>query len=198
MINSENGRRVFALEIGGLIYRYHSTTPPSSTSLDSTIASGINYIDRQGILSVGAFSASLDPSGGIGEYSPITITLAIDKRGDGGDPGIIFGRCGARAASTKAQITESVDRSSGVIRIDTDLTSLTYPRLMHIGAETVRASSALSTRLIVSSGRGAGNTPIQNHVIGLEGSLVPEITTEITTFRGRRAKLYGAHQYPDG
>jgi hypothetical protein len=69
---------------------------------------------------------------------------------------------------------------------------------MHIGGETVRASSALSTRLIVSGGRGAGNTPIQNHSIGLEGSLVPEVTTEITTFRGRRAKLYGAHQYPDG
>ena len=198
MINSENGRRVFALEIGGLIYRYHSTTPPSSTSLDSTIASGINYIDKQGILTVGAFSASLDPSGGIGEYSPITITLAIDKRGDVGDPGIIFGRCGARSASTKAQITESVTRLSALIRVDTDLMSLTYPRLMHIGGETVRASSALSTRLIVSGGRGAGNTPIQNHVIGLEGSLVPEITTEITTFRGRRAKLYGAHQYPDG
>ena len=198
MINSNNGRRVFALEIGGLIYRYHSTTPPSSTSLDSTIASGINYIDKQGILSVGAFSASLDPSGGIGEYSPLTITLAIDKRGDVGDPGIIFGRCGARSASTKAQIIESVDRSTGVIRIDTDLTSLTYPRLLHIGGETVRADGAFSTRVFCSSGRGAGNTPIQNHVIGLEGSLVPEITTEITTFRGRRAKLYGAHQYPDG
>ena len=193
MINSENGRRVFALEIGGLIYRYHSTTPPLSTSLDSTIASGINYIDRQGILNVGAFSASIDPSGGIGEYSPITITLAIDKRGDVGDPGIIFGRCGARSATTKAQIIESVTRSgvsSASIRIDQDLTSLTYPRLMHISGETVRASSALTTRLIVSGGRGAGNTPIQNHSIGLEGSLVPEVTTEITTFRGRRAKLY--------
>ena len=68
---------------------------------------------------------------------------------------------------------------------------------MHIGGETVRASAALSTRLIVSD-RGVGNTPVQNHSIDLEGSLVPEVTTEITTFRGRRAKLYGAHQYPDG
>lgn len=198
MINSENGRRVFALEIGGLIYRYHSTTPPSSTSLDATIATGINYIDKQGILTVGAFSASVDPSGGIGEYSAITITLAIDRRGDSGDAGIIFGRCGARSATTKAQLTESIDRTDSIIRIDTDLTSLSYPRLMHIGGETVRASSALSTRLFVSSGRGAGNTPIQNHSISLEGSLVPEVTTEITTFRGRRAKLFGAHQYADG
>ena len=116
MINSENGRRVFALEIGGLIYRYHSTTPPSSTSLDATIATGINYIDKQGILTVGAFSASVDPSGGIGEYSAITITLAIDRRGDSGDAGIIFGRCGARSATTKAQLTESIDRTDSIIR----------------------------------------------------------------------------------
>ena len=62
MITSEQGRRVFALEIGGLLYRYHSSTPPSSSNLDSNIASGIAYEDRQGVISVGAFSASLDPS----------------------------------------------------------------------------------------------------------------------------------------
>ena len=66
MISSQNAKRVFALEVGGLIYRYHSITPPSSTSLDSEIVSGIDYDDREGIVSIGAFSASLDPSGGIG------------------------------------------------------------------------------------------------------------------------------------
>ena len=197
MINSENGRRIFALEIGGLLYRYHSTKPPASTSLDSEIATGINYIDREGILTIGSFNASIDPSGGIGQYSAVTVTLAIDKKGDLGEPGTVFGRCGARSASTKAQLTNSLTRTGAQVFVDTNLTSLTYPRLMHIGGETVRASAALSTRLIVSD-RGIGNTPVQNHSIDLEGSLVPEVTTEITTFRGRRAKLYGAHQYPDG
>lgn len=197
MINSENGRRVFALEIGGLLYRYHSTKPPASTSLDSEIATGIDYDDRQGILIVSSFNASLDPSGGIGQYSAVTVTLAIDKKGDLGEPGTVFGRCGARSASTKAQLTSNLNRTGAVVFVDTNLTSLTYPRLMHIGGETVRASAALSTRLIVSD-RGVANTPVQNHSIDLEGSLVPEVTTEITTFRGRRAKLYGAHQYPNG
>ena len=66
-ISSANGRRIFALQVAGLEYRYHSTTPPSSTNLDSTIATGINYDDREGIISVGAFSASVDPSGGIAQ-----------------------------------------------------------------------------------------------------------------------------------
>jgi len=195
-ISSANGRRVFALQVAGLQYRYHSNTPPSSNNLDSTIATGINYDDREGIISVGAFSASVDPSGGIAQYSPLSVTLQIDRRGDLGDPGVVFGRCGARSASTRAQLTNSSNRADSTISVDSDLSSLSYPRLMHIGAETVRASTANSVTVFVT--RGQGGTSPQNHEVGLEGSFVPEIATEITTFRGRRAKLFGAHLYADG
>jgi hypothetical protein len=195
-ISSANGRRVFALQVAGLQYRYHSNTPPSSNNLDSTIATGINYDDREGIISVGAFSASVDPSGGIAQYSPLSVTLQIDRRGDLGDPGVVFGRCGARSASTRAQLTNSSNRADTTISVDSDLSSLSYPRLMHIGAETVRANTANSVTVFVT--RGQGGTSPQNHEVGLEGSFVPELTTEITTFRGRRAKLYGAQLFPDG
>jgi len=199
-ISSVNAKRVFVLEIGGLVYRYHSTSPPSSTNLDSEITTGIDYIDREGILSVGSFSASLDPSGGVGEYSPVSITLAIDKKGDLGDAGVVFGRCGARSSGDKSQISSSMTRSSPLVGADASfISSLTYPKLLHIGAETVRANSDLQPTLdLISVTRGVGNTPIQNHSIALEGSIVPEITEHITTFRGRRAKLLGAHQYRDG
>jgi len=198
-ISSENGRRVFCLEIGGLKYRYHTKLPVGSTNLDADIATSISYVDIESILSVGNFSASIDPSGGIGEYSPVTVSLAIDKKAGEGDAGVIFGRCGARSSGLKAQITATVERDSTFIRVNSSMTSLSYPRLLHIGGETVRASSALSASLItVPSGRGAGNTPIQYHSIALEGSIVPEVTEHITTFRGRRARLYGAHQFADG
>ena len=196
MITRDNGRRVFALEVGGLLYRYNSGTTPSG--LSSVITSGINYVDVEGIISVSAFSASIDPSGGIGQYEPITITLGINKLGGESDPGVVFGRCGARSATTKAQITSDVTRTDALVEVDTDLTSLSYPRLMHIGAETIRASGALSTRVFCSGGRSVGNTSRQAHSVSLEGSFVPEISTEITTFRGRRAKLYMAHKYGDG
>lgn len=192
---SDQGRRVFALEIGGLIYRYHSGA--GCQGLVSIVASGIDYIDVEAISSVSAFSASIDPSGGIGEYEPITVTLNVNKRGGASDVGVIFGRCGARSAGTRARITANVDRTDTTVHVDTDLTSLSYPRLLHIGAESLRVSSATSTVLTVN-GRGAGNTARQNHSIDLEGVSVPEVTTEITTFRGRRAKLYCAHQYPNG
>ena len=102
-VSSSHGRRVFALQVSGLEYRYHSNTPPSSSNLDSNIATSIPYIDSEGIVSVGAFSASVDPSGGIAQYGALSITLQIDKKAGLGDPGIIFGRCGARSAGTRAQ-----------------------------------------------------------------------------------------------
>lgn len=197
-ITSQHGRRVFALEVGGLEYRYHSSTPPSSSNLSSTITASINYIDQEGIVSVGDFSAQVDPSGGVADYDAVTITLSIDRRRGGvGDPGIIFGRCGARSASTRSQISASVARDANTISTASDLSGLSYPRLLHIGSETIRAGAASST-LVSSILRGVGNTPTQTHSIDLEGSVAPELTTTITTFRGRRAKLYMAHRFPSG
>ena len=61
MIDSQHGRRVFALQVAGLEYRYHSNTPPTSSNLDSTVTTGINYVDLEGLVSVSDFSASVDP-----------------------------------------------------------------------------------------------------------------------------------------
>ena len=196
-ISKDLGRRVFALQVSGLEYRFHSNTPPLTSNLDANIATSIPYIDRQGIISIGAFSASVDPAGGIAEYSALSITLQIDRKADLGDPGIIFGRCGARSASTRTQLTSTANRTSTIFNIDQNLSALTYPRLFHVGSETIRVTNFLSNRLFVSD-RGVGDTPQQSHSVDLEGSFVPEVTTEITTFRGRRAKLFGAHRYSDG
>ena len=195
-ISSDNGRRVFALEVGGLKYRYHSGGGVSG--LTQHIASGISYENIESIIEVGSYSSSLDIAGGIAQYSAVTITLLIDRqRGGSGDPGVVFGRCGQRSASTRAQLTTSLTRSALSIAVDRDISSLSYPRLLHVGAETVLVSSATSTDLTISS-RSVGNTPRQTHSITLEGSSVPEVTDEITTFRGRRAKLYASHRYHDG
>ena len=196
-VDSQHGRRIFVLEVGGLQYRYHSGG--GTTGLNTQIISGINYTDVESIIEVGGYSSSLDVAGGVGQYSSTTVTLSVDRqRGGLGDPGIVFGRCGQRSASTRAQLTTTLTRSASVIQVNQDLTSLSYPRLFHVGSETVRAISATSTQLNVLAGRAVGNTPRQTHSITLEGSSVPEVTTEITTFRGRRAKLYVAHQHPSG
>jgi hypothetical protein len=204
MITDDRARRVFALEVAGLPVRYTSGSfDPSSSNLSATIATGISYRNLEAIVSVGAFGGSVDPSGGVANYSGVSITLASDRvRGTLDDPSVIFGRCGARASGvSRAQITSDLlyTVDSGSFTIDTDLTSVLtpLPALLHIGAETIRVTG-LTSSTVTYDERAVGSSQRQSHEITQEGVNVPEVSTGITTFRGRRASLWCAHQYPDG
>jgi hypothetical protein len=200
MITNDNGRRVFALQIAGLEYRYHSITPPSSTNLTADIATSIPYEDVQAIVGVGAFTSEIDPSGGVASHSPLSIELSITKDGSDSDPGVIFGRIGKRSSGVlQANLEENItfDALPLIFDIDKDFSSLSTPRLMHVGAETFRASAFLSTTVTLDE-RAVGGSQYQSHLIGLQGSSVPVMSTEITTFRGRRCKLYAAYQDSSG
>lgn len=200
MITSDLGRRVFCLEIAGLPYRYHSIMPPASSNLDTTIATGISYLDIQSIVSVGAFNSSIDPSGGLASYSPLSIELSILKDGSASDAGIVFGRVGRRSSSvTQANLDEAINFNAlpQTISIDKDLSSLSVPRLVHVGSETFRASGFTSTTMTIDE-RAVGGSEYQTHAISLQGSSVPVLSTEITIFRGRRCKLFIAYQDSSG
>jgi len=201
-ITRNNAKRVFVLEVKGLPIRYYSGPAPSTMATHIDTGGEIAFTDVRAITNVSPYQAQLDPSGGVAEYSPVSISLAIDrKRGDSNNPHVVFERCGLRSSTTKAKITANMlhdDTASHTLNIDTDLTSLSYPRIMHIGAESVKVSAAPSNSTLTISQRGVAGTPIQSHVLQLEGVSTPEITTDITTFRGRRASLWVAIQYRDG
>jgi hypothetical protein len=203
IISSDNGRRVFVLQVAGLRYRYMShDLDLSSSNLDANIATGIAYQNVTGLVSVGALSGSIDPAGGVASYQGVSITLASrGARGAVSDPHVVFGRCGARSQVIKAKLTQSVDYTDNpptLINVDRDLRGLfTTPALVHIGAETFRVSS-VTVNTLISGERAVGGSQRQAHTITMGGTSVPEVTLEITTFRGRRAKLYMAHQFPDG
>ncbi len=111
MITSDFGRRVFALQIGGLSTRYLShDVDVSSSNLDSNLTTGVSYSNVQGIVEVGAYQASIDPAGGIADYAPVSVTLKVDRlRGTSSDPHVIFGRCGPRSTDvSKAQISTDI------------------------------------------------------------------------------------------
>ncbi len=201
-ITSDFGRRVFALEIGGLSIRYLSdNVDVSSTNLDANLTTGVAYTNIEGIVQVGSYQASIDPAGGVAQYAPVSVTLKTDRiRGTLTDPHVIFGRTGPRATDVqKAQIATNIphESTSITITVDQDFTSLSFPRVMHIGAETVRVSSATSTTLSITD-RGVGRTPIQTHRSLLGNTFVPEVFTEIINFRGRKASLWMGQKRPDG
>ena len=203
IISSDNGRRVFVLQVAGLRYRYMShDLDLSASNLATNITTGITYQNVTGLVSVGALSGSIDPAGGVASYQGVSLTLASrGARGAVSDPHVVFGRCGARSDVVKAKLTQSIDYNDNpptLINVDRDLRGLiTTPALVHIGAETFRISSVTANTLI-SGARAVGESQRQSHSITMGGTSVPEVTAEITTFRGRRAKLYMAHQFPDG
>ena len=87
-ITDDRAQRVFVLEVAGLTTRYTShPIDPSASNMDSEVADGINYVNRASIIDVGAFAGSIDPSGGIAQYSSLSVTLASDRaRGDEHEP----------------------------------------------------------------------------------------------------------------
>lgn len=204
-ITDDRARRVFALEVAGLPVRYLSGSfDPTTKNLASEITTGIAYQDVEAIVSVGAFSGNVDPSGGVAEYGAISVTLASDRlRGNDVDPAVIFGRCGARASGvTRAQIVDDIlyETDSGSFDVDTSIASAfpSYPGLLHIGAETLRIGVILGGTSVSFTNRAVGGSQRQAHRIIQDGTNVPEVSTAITTFRGRRASLYMADQYPGG
>ena len=202
-IDSDHGRRVFVLQVAGLRYRYMShNLDLSGSNLEVNITTGIPYENETGLVSVGALSGSIDPVGGVASYQGVSVTLASrGARGGPSDPHVVFGRCGARSEVIRAKLTRLVDYNDDpptLIRVDRNLQGqFTTPALVHIGAETFRVSAITPTAL-VSGARAVGGSQRQAHVISMGRTNVPEVTTEITTFRGRRAVLFAAHQYPDG
>ena len=193
-ITDDRARRVFALEVAGLPVRYLSGSfDPTTQNLDSEITSGIAYQDVEAIVSVGAFSGNVDPSGGVAEYGAISITLASDRlRGDDADPAVIFGRCGARASGvTRAQIVDDIlyETDSGSFDVDTSISSAfpSYPGLLHIGAETLRIGVILGGTSVSFTNRAVGGSQRQAHRIIPEGTNVPEVSTTTPPFRSRPA-----------
>ncbi len=205
-ITDDRARRVFVLEVAGLPVRYTSGAfDPTDANFLGVITTGIAYEDIEAIVSVGAYSSQLDPSGGVATYGALTVTLASDRvRGGVNDPATIFGRCGARASAPfKAQVTSEIlyATDSGTVDIDTTVSGVTYPALFHIGAETIKVTGATpiagGDRLTFTE-RAVGRSQRQAHLITQGGTNVPEVATAITTFRGRRASLWVAQELPDG
>lgn len=203
MISSQHGRRVFVLQIAGLRIRYMShDLDLSGSNLDQSIATGISYQNVTGLVSVGSFSGSIDPAGGIASYQGVSVTLASrGARGASTDPHVVFGRCGSRSSVTRAKLTQSIKYETNapiLANVDRDLRGqIITPSIVHIGAESFRCSGVTSNKLLIGA-RAVGGSQRQAHAITLGGTNSPEVTTEITTFRGRRCSLFAAHQYPDG
>ena len=206
-LTDQNQRRRFALVIAGLpeVYYSMSSSGLSSVSAIGANLAGVTRTFQEAITSVSDYAAEIDPIGGVGAYQPITVSLAVDRRGGSNEPGTVFSRLGPRASgASHAFLEEPIAHTDSLpitVDVDRDLTGVySAGDLCHINAETFRVSGAAGggSPTLTFDQRGVGETPIQDHQLGLGGTNKPELTDQVVYWRGRRASIWVSSGRSDG
>lgn len=189
-LSDDLGSRVFGLQIDGLSTRFYYRKSPFPTT---------GYVDKNCMTSISGYSARLEPSGGIAQYSPITVTLAVDpKATDSSEPGIIFSRTSRSKNVWQGQLLRDISRDEVTPTIVVDRepkingVQIPTPHDFYIGGETFTVTTITavgdgSWSLVTSARAGLR----QLHQIRLGGTDTPIISSEIVNFRGRLCKIYG-------
>jgi hypothetical protein len=190
VIKDDRTARVFGLEISGLPVRFYFRESP----FISEEIGGIAYTDLNCLESISDYTADLDPSGGIATYSPMSVSLVMDRmRATAYDPHIVFGRCTRSSSVWSSVLMQDIarDDDTPTIVVESD-PQVTYPHIFHIGAESFVITSQAQVgdlfELVCSQRIGFR----QSHAIRLDGTDTPLVTSEIVSWRGRQASIYSA------
>ena len=200
MISDDRTARVYGLEIAGLATRfYYRASPFISESIGSS-PDEISYTDLDCIESISDYVADLEPSGGIATYSSMSVSLVMDRmRGTNQDSHRIFGRVMRSSSVWSGQLVQAIARDDDqpTIIVDSD-PSLTYPHLVHIGAESflISGQSQVGDVYHLTCELRIGFR--QMHDIRLDGTDTPMVTSEIVSWRGRQASIYCASMDDNG
>ncbi len=201
-----NKRRdwAYCITIAGLKYRFYDRAAPPATPIHLASFGGSSelYEDIPALLNISGISDSYDAYGGIANHSPLSITLASRGRfaQSLGDPGVVFGRITHKSADWSARcLTEMNRTTTSDIEVDTDPSSLSFPRMLHIDGETIYAGShAASPYRLTDITRGVARSPIQDHGVDVETDSFSEVTTDVCHWRTRWATIHIAPVYADG
>lgn len=188
-----NGRRQFFVQIDGLEVRYWTDIRPASGTLSvAGTAGAIRYKERTAVVGLSPTSASYDLAGGIADHAAMTIELAVVDPDDPWDAVNVFGRCGSKSASFATQVLETIPSSAAGVTLDIedDATGLTFPCLVYVGDECMKATAATAAPNTITVTRAAANTLAQRHVCDLNLGDAPLLTREPVFFRGRTVTVY--------
>jgi len=194
MIDDDRTARIYGLEIAGLATRFYYRASPFIAEVIGSSPDEISYTDIDCIESISDYVADLEPSGGIATYSPMSVSLVMDRmRGTSQDPHRIFGRVMRSSSVWSGQLVQAIARDDDqpTIIVDSD-PSLSYPHLVHIGAESflISGQSQVGDVYHLTCELRIGFR--QMHDIRLDGTDTPMATSEIVSWRGRQASIYCA------
>lgn len=190
MIKDDRTARIFGLEISGLPVRFYFRKSP----FISEEIGGIAYTDLNCLESISDYTADLDPSGGIATYSPMSVSLVMDRmRATAYDPHVVFGRCTRSSSVWSSVLMQDIarDDSTPIIVVESD-PQVAYPHIFHIGAESfvITSQTQVGDLFELTCSQRIGFR--QSHAIRLDGTDTPLVTSEIVSWRGRQASIYSA------
>lgn len=190
MIKDDRTARIFGLEISGLPVRFYFRESP----FISEEIGGIAYTNLDCLESIGDYTADLDPSGGIATYSPMSVSLVMDRmRATSYDPHIVFGRCTRSSSVWNSILMQDIarDDDTPTIVVESD-PQVTYPHIFHVGAESfvITSQTQVGDLFELTCSQRIGFR--QSHAIRLDGTDTPLVTSEIVSWRGRQASIYSA------
>jgi hypothetical protein len=187
-LEDDQGYRVFGLEIQGLMTRFYMGYSPFPTSS----LYDLQYTDLDCIQSISPYQASIEPSGGVATYQPISISLAMDRmRGSSIDPHVIFSRLSRSSSIWSSQILDTIRRYDDAPDIIVASNpAVSYPHLLHIGSESFYCTGQSEDAGIYTITTAHRFGFRQQHQIYLGGTDSPLVTSELVSWRGRQAKVY--------
>jgi hypothetical protein len=197
----------FYVAIAGVDTLFATREAPTVATDGTTILA--NYRKSVSVLPTGLdVDRQLDVARGVVDIGTLDVYLRTFEDtpldGDATDPALIFGRMGPTGATAYGFLTETIKRDVVIapgtpltVDVDTDFSSLSFPRFVHIGAECFYVHSATSSTLTLLYRERLGTLP-QSHIADTLSGSRPLITTEPVYFRGRRAIVYERAMYADG
>ena len=203
-------RRVaWCIQVDGLPFRLCSSVGPGASVIDgrlydyteALVQSPVDLIDA--VLDVGPIDGTLDDVSPVASQSPIEVSVLAygARRADTGatvDPMSMLLRVAGRTAATqRVKLLSSLDHAgagSGPVDIEvaSDVSGWTTPGPIHIGQEVLWATSTSTVGgyWFVGATRGADLWATQTHAVNPTQGEQPWVTSEVTTWRGRRATIY--------
>lgn len=214
-------RRVsWCLVVNGLAYRYCSVVGPGSSVTDGRLfvaggATAQSPVDVVGaVIDVGPIEGHIDDLEPVASQSPVEVKiLARGSRTAAGtriDPLETLLRVAGHSASTYslkliqggvagAALPHSVAvTAGGPVYVARDPAAFTIPGPIHCGHEVMWATGIAGAGTTVNPyqftgvTRGADRWPTQEHVVDAARGEQPWVTSDVTTWRGRRAAIYVA------
>lgn len=201
----------YCLTIAGLPYRYYGKVAPGAglaadDIIDHADAVVAQPTDVEALVDVGPIRASIDDLKGMATQEPVVVKVrAFDARIAGGgrvDPALTLLRvAGHRAADRSVRLLTSLAHTvsrdgPATVEVTADVSGWDLPGLIHIGQEVLWADAA--------AGDGSGGSPYrftgvtraadghsaQAHEVDDRGNEQPWVTSDVTTWRGRYARIY--------